>query len=80
MFNHVGDRIVTASERPLPVTVEEARSALDLSLRFPVLGSLAGKLDARNLLNQHYHQTQGGITRESYRSGRIYTFGLTWQP
>lgn len=80
LFNHVGEKIVTASQRPLPVTVEEARSALDLSLRFPVIENVAGKLDARNLLNQPYLQTQGGITRESYRTGRVYTFGLTWQP
>jgi hypothetical protein len=80
LFNHVGEKIVTASQRPLPVTIEKARSALDLSLRFPVIGDVAGKLDARNLLDQRYLQTQGGITRESYRSGRVYTLGLTWAP
>ena len=79
LFNHVGERIVTASQRPLPVTIEEARTALDLSLRFPVVASVAAKIDARNLLNQPYLQTQGGVTRESYRTGRVFTLGLSWQ-
>ena len=80
LFNHVGERIVTASQRPLPVTREMARSAVDISLRFPIAGALAGKFDARNLLDEPFVQTQGSVTRESYRSGRIFTFGLNWQP
>jgi hypothetical protein len=80
LFNHVGRRIVTASQRPLPVTHEAARSALDVSLRFPIAGALAGKFDARNLLDEPYLQTQGGVVRESYRSGRVFTVGVSWQP
>jgi len=80
LFNHVGRRITSASQRPLPVTYESARSMLDFSLRFPIVSGLAGKLDARNLLDQAYVQTQGTVTRESYYSGRVYTFGLTWRP
>ena len=80
LLNHVGERIVTASQRPLPVTREAARSSLDISLRFPVAGALAGKLDARNLLDEPFLQTQGGVTRESYRAGRVFTVGLNWQP
>jgi hypothetical protein len=80
LFNHVGERIVTASQRPLPVTHEAGRSALDISFRFPIAGALAGKFDARNLLDAPYLQTQGGVTRESYRSGRVFTVGLNWQP
>ncbi len=80
LFNHVGERIVSASQRPLPVTVEQARSVLDLSLRFPVLQAVTARLDARNLLDRPYTQTQGTVTRESWRAGRVYTFGLSWQP
>lgn len=80
LFNRVGERIVTASQRPLPVTREAARNALDVSLRFPIAGALSGKFDARNLLDEQFVQTQGGVTRESYRSGRVFTVGLNWQP
>ena len=80
LFNRVGRRIVSASQRPLPVTYEEARSVLDLALRFPLLASVSAKLDAKNLLDQPYVQRQGTVTREAYYAGRVYTFGLNWQP
>jgi outer membrane receptor protein involved in Fe transport len=80
LFNRVGRRIVSASQRPLPVTYEEARSVLDLALRMPLFGSVSAKLDAKNLLDQPYRQTQGTVTRESYYAGRVYTFGVNWRP
>ena len=80
LFNRVGRRILSASQRPLPVTYEESRSVLDLSLRFPVIARLSAKFDARNLLDRDYLQTQGTVTRESYHAGRVYTLGLTWRP
>lgn len=80
LFNRVGRRIVSASQRPLPVTYEEARSALDIAMRIPLFGTVSAKLDARNLLDQPYRQTQGTVTRESYFSGRVYTVGLNWRP
>ncbi|MEJ7760720.1 MAG: TonB-dependent receptor plug domain-containing protein [Gemmatimonadaceae bacterium] len=80
LFNRVGRRILSASQRPLPVTYEESRSVLDFSLRFPVFARISGKFDARNLFDQEYLQTQGTVTRESYRAGRVYTLGLNWRP
>jgi hypothetical protein len=80
LFNRVGRRIVSASQRPLPVTYEEPRSVLDLALRMPLFGSVSAKLDAKNLLDQPYRQTQGTVTRESYYAGRVYTFGVNWRP
>jgi len=79
LFNRVGRRIVSASQRPLPVTYEEPRSVLDFSARLPIMSRVSAKFDARNLLDQAYRQTQGIVTRESYTSGRVYTLGLTWQ-
>ena len=80
LYNRVGRRIVSASQRPLPVTYEEARSVLDVAMRVPLFGSVAAKFDAKNLLDQPYRQTQGTVTRESYYSGRVYTVGLNWRP
>ena len=80
LYNRVGRRIVSASQRPLPVTYEEARSALDVAMRVPLFGSVSAKIDAKNLLDQPYRQTQGTVTRESYYSGRVYTVGLNWRP
>lgn len=80
LFNRVGRRIVSASQPPLPVTYEEARSVMDLAFRFPLFASVSAKLDAKNLLDQPYVQRQGTVTRESYYAGRVYTLGLNWQP
>ncbi len=80
LFNRVGRRIVSASQRPLPVTYEESRSVLDFSARIPLVARVAAKFDARNLLDQPYRQTQGVVTRESYTAGRVYTLGLSWLP
>lgn len=80
LYNRMGRRIVAASQQPLPTTYEEARDVLDLSMRFPLMGGLSGKLDAKNLLNAPYLQTQGPVTRESYLVGRSFGFGLSWQP
>ena len=80
LFNQVGRRIVAASQAPLPVTYEEPRGVLDFSLRFPIWQQLSGMLDARNLLDSQYLQTQGTVTRESYYAGRVFQIGLSWQP
>lgn len=80
LFNRVGRRIVAAGTLPLPDTYEEARNVLDVSARFPLVGALSGRLDARNLLDTPYRQTQGAVTREQYRSGRVLQMGVTWRP
>lgn len=79
LYNRVGSRIVSASQRPLPVTTEEARSVLDFALRLPVFSKVSAKLDAKNLLNQPYLQKQGAVVRESYYTGRVFTLGINWQ-
>lgn len=79
LFQVVGRRIASASEAPLPDIYEEPRPALDLSLRFPIAGTLSGKLDFKNLLDAPYRLTQGTVIREYYRSGRIFSVGLRWE-
>ena len=79
LYNVVGRRIVSAAENPLPNVYEEARHALDFSLRFPVIRGLSGKLDARNLLDYETELTQGDVTKEFYHTGRRFTVGLNWQ-
>ena len=80
LYNRVGRRIVSASQFPLPVTYEQPRDVIDLSLRFPVLAGVSGRFDARNLANPAYNQTQGTVTREYYRAGRVFQLGFTWAP
>ena len=79
LYNVVGRRIFAASLLPLPSVYEESRNVVDLSLRFPVLGGVTGRFDARNLLDEPYEVTQGTVTRESYRAGRVFQLGLQWQ-
>lgn len=79
LYNVVGERIMSAGEVPLPDIVERPRHVVDFSLRTTILGGVSLKMDARNLLDAPYELVQGDVTRESYRSGRSYSFGLSWQ-
>lgn len=80
LFNRVGDRIDAAGDLPLPDVVQQPRNVLDFSLRFPVAGALSGRFDARNLLDEPFQSIQGTVTREYYRSGRTFQFGMIWKP
>jgi hypothetical protein len=78
LYNRVGRRVASAAEAPLPDMYEEARSGLDLSLRFGLVGGVSGKLDLKNLLDEPYRFTQGTVVREYYRTGRAVTLGASW--
>ncbi len=80
LYNVVGRRIVNSAEAPLPDVYEKARHLVDLSVRFPVLTGVKGKVDVRNLFDTPFEIEQGTVTREYYRTGRIFTVGLSWSP
>jgi outer membrane receptor protein involved in Fe transport len=80
LYNVAGRRISSAAELPLPSVYEEARHALDLSLRFPLKAGVKAKVDFENLLDSPYEMTQGSVVREYWRTGRKFSFGVTWQP
>jgi outer membrane receptor for ferrienterochelin and colicin len=79
LYNVVGDRIFAAGVMPLPNIVEKARHVVDLSLRFPVRGSLSGRVDTRNLLDARYRFMQGNLEREGYDAGRAVSVGFSWR-
>ena len=79
LYNVVGRSIFAASLLPLPSVYEQARQAIDLSLRVPVGRSLSLKIDGKNLLDAETRVTQGAATRESYRTGRVISAGLSWR-
>ena len=78
LVNRVGRRIVSASEAPLPDIYEEARTVVDLSVRFPVTHGLSGRIDAKNLLDAGHEVTQGTVIREAYHTGRVFQIGFNW--
>jgi outer membrane receptor for ferrienterochelin and colicin len=80
LYNVVGERLVSAGEAPLPDVRELPRHVVDLSFRTGLFSSMSLKLDAKNLLDAKYELVQGDVTRESYRSGRSYGVGVSWQP
>lgn len=80
LYNVVGRRIAEAGVDPLPDTYEEARHLVDVSLQFPLLGSVTGKFDGKNLLDAPYRMTQGSVLRERYKTGRVFSLGFTWKP
>jgi TonB-dependent receptor len=79
LFNVVGERIVAAGVLPLPNIVEKPRRVIDLSLRFPVMGSLSGRIDAKNVLDARYSFMQGNLEREGYNAGRTLSVGFSWR-
>jgi TonB-dependent receptor len=80
LFNRVGDRIEAAGDLPLPDVIQKPRNVMDFSLRFPVVGNLSGRFDARNLLDEPFQTVQGTVTREYWKSGRTFQFGMIWKP
>jgi outer membrane receptor protein involved in Fe transport len=80
LYNRVGERIVAAGELPLPDVIERPRDVLDFSFRKPVMRGAALRFDAKNLLDSRHLVTQGGIARESWRTGRSFTLGVSIQP
>ncbi len=80
LYNVVGRRITATGTKPTPDTYLEPRNMLDFSLRFPLYGSTSAKINAANLLDAEYKEIAGGITRLSYRTGRVFSFGLSWAP
>ena len=80
LYNRVGDRIEAAGDLPLPDVVQQERDVLDFSLRFPVAGALSGRFDAKNLLDEPFETVQGTVTREYWKSGRTFQFGMIWKP
>jgi outer membrane receptor for ferrienterochelin and colicin len=78
-YNVVGRRITAAAAVPLPDIYEQPRHAFDLSVRFPVVGSLSGKFDAKNLLDDKYEILQDDVVRERYKTGRVFSLGLSWR-
>jgi len=80
LFNRVGERIDAAGDLPLPDVVTQSRNQVDFSLRFPILSSVSGRFDARNLLDSPYEMVQGSVVRELYRAGRVFQAGIVWRP
>jgi len=79
LYNVVGERITAAGVLPLPNIVEKPRHVVDLSLRFPVRGSLSGRLDLRNLLDARTSFMQGNLEREGFNAGRTLSMGFSWR-
>ncbi|MEX0907052.1 MAG: TonB-dependent receptor [Gemmatimonadota bacterium] len=79
LYNIVGERILNAGEIPLPDVVEQPRHVLDASLRTMLNDNVSVKLDAKNLLDAAYEFRQGDVVRDSYRSGRSFSLGVTWR-
>jgi hypothetical protein len=80
LYNVVGPRILEAGARPFPDSYEQARHVVDLSVQVPVVASTSIRFDAKNLLDSPYRVDQGGVTRLRYQTGRVFSFGASWNP
>jgi TonB-dependent receptor len=81
LYNVVGERIVNARASGATVSdvVEQPRHLLDMSLRLPLRGNASGKLDLKNLLDAPVEVRQGSIVRNTYRTGRSLSLGVSWR-
>jgi outer membrane receptor protein involved in Fe transport len=79
LYNVAGRRLVEAGISPLPDTYEQERHLVDFSVQFPVTGTLSGKLDAKNLLDEPVRYLQGPVERLYYETGRIFALGFKWE-
>ncbi len=81
--NRFGDRLNAAGGSGVPDLYEKARTALDASLGFPLMGGASAKLKATNLLDAEYRfeQEANGITliQRLYSTGRTFSVGLSWE-
>jgi hypothetical protein len=80
LYNVVGPRIREAAIQPLPDVTEQARQVVDVSLLAPVGPRATFKFDAKNLLDAPFRLTQGATERHYFRTGRVYTLGISWTP
>ena len=80
LFNRVGERILYTGAGQLADVVETPRNVMDFALRFPMRGSVSGRLDVRNILDAGHLTTQGNVTYEEYRTGRTLTVGVSVRP
>jgi len=80
LFNRVGERIDAAGDLPLPDVIVHPRNQLDFSLRFPIVSTVSGRFDARNLLDAPFETVQGSVVREYWRTGRVFQAGIVWKP
>jgi outer membrane receptor for ferrienterochelin and colicin len=78
-YNLFGRRITSAGAGVLPDVYEQPRGVLDFSLRHGWNDRVSFKLDAENLLDADYEFSQGGVVRESYRTGRSVSLGVSWR-
>ena len=79
LYNTVGGRIYAAAARGLPELIEQPRHVMDVAVRLGLRNGLSARFDAKNLLDSDYEIRQGPVVRESYRSGRTFTVGLSVQ-
>ena len=79
LYSAVGPRIHSAGTIPFPDVIEATRHMVDFSFSLPIGERWGWKIDARNLLDAPYRLTQGPVTRESFRTGRIVSLGFQWR-
>lgn len=79
LYNLVGKRMVSAAVMPLSEdSYELPQHMLDLSLRFPLYGSVSARMDLKNLLGAAHEERQGEVVRYRYEPGRVVSFGVSW--
>jgi outer membrane receptor protein involved in Fe transport len=80
LLNAIGERITEVGLAGIPDAYEQPRTSFDITLEHPVRGTGKLRLQAENLLDARSEIRQGSVTRSSYRTGRSYSLGYSFEP
>jgi Outer membrane protein beta-barrel family/Carboxypeptidase regulatory-like domain/TonB-dependent Receptor Plug Domain len=78
LYNFTGDKISSAGAFGLPDIFEDSRATIDLTYIQDLSRGLRLKLSGRNLMDEEWTWSQGGLPFRSYKPGRTFSLGLSW--
>ncbi len=80
IYLHVfGKRIAQVGARPLPDVYEMPHPALDLMIQQPLKHNLNLKASLQNVLNPEIRFEQDGHPTEKYKTGRVFSLGISFK-
>jgi len=78
LYNFTGDKISSAGAFGLPDIFEDSRETIDITYIQDLSRGLRLKLSGRNLMDEEWTWSQGGLPFRSYKPGRTFSLGLSW--
>jgi hypothetical protein len=78
LYNFTGEKVSSAGAFGLPDIYEDERETVDLTYIQDLSRGLRLKLSGRNLTDEEWTWSQGGLPFNAYKPGRTFSLGLSW--